>query len=157
MIKDASHLPMRKSRGVDFATMINHAHDNAQYVLEGSAKFLDKLPLTQSGEHFGSDVCCYFSTECTLGIMSDFYGYLLLKRRQSLSATGERMRSPYVIRVDGDTANMTEHHFPAADNVMRWTINRHFKPLDSLHTHTHTNADIMMTDGGTSSRAVKRF
>ena len=138
MIRDAGHLPMRKSRGADFVTMVNHAHGNAQYVTEGSAKFLEKLPVTKTGMHFGSDVCCTFSTECTLNNMTYFYDYLLLKKRESLSPTAELMQSP-VIRIDGDTATMSDHHFPAADNVMRMTINKHFNALDSTHTHTHTH------------------
>lgn len=126
MISDAGHLPMRKQNGIDFVTLINHAYARARHIKEDSAGFCESLPVTEGGAMYGSDARSYYSTECTLKNMTDFYHSILTKRRQSLSENSECLPCPYVANIDGEEVTMSGHHFPINEKAIQSTIDRHF-------------------------------
>ena len=133
MITDIGHLPMRKHNGLDFVTLINHAYVSARHIKEDSPRFSKSL-LGNEGEEGGvggggalhDSTHSYYSTECTLNSMTDFYHSILTKRRQSLSKNSDCLPCPYVANIDGNEVTISGHHFPINEKAIQSTIDKHF-------------------------------
>ena len=130
MISDVGHLPMRKHNGLDFVTLINHAYVRARHIKEDSPRFSKSL-LGKEGEEGGGSALhdsthSYYSTECTLNNMTDFYHSILTKRRKSLSKNSDCLPCPYVANIDGNEVTISGHHFPINEKAIQSTIDKHF-------------------------------
>lgn len=134
MIKNAGHLPMRKSDGEDFATLIQHAAKAAQLIKEHSSEFLINLPNCKNGNPYGEDFNSFFTIEFTLQNMIKFYDFILLKRKESYLLNNDitsmnkmhNLACPCVMNIEGNKITIGNHHFPINDKAIQILIDKHF-------------------------------